>query len=141
MRKRCLDTNVLIDHFLHSLKPLLGKSSKDAEASARSLIAARNTDIILSPTAVEFLCGILNQDEMRLREAFLKPFHVLDQGRTLPEDWEEARRFAKHAGHHARPRDLGDCLITAIADRLNLEVETDDKGLRTQKGRTRQKRL
>lgn len=139
MRKRCLDTNVLIQHF-HEFRPLDTKGERDAELWARTRIAKRDTDLILSPVVVEFLCGVLNQHEMRLREAFLRPFKVADQERTTPEDWREARRLAKHPGFQASPRDLGDCLITAIGSRLNLEIVTLDRGLVRQAGRTRQHR-
>jgi hypothetical protein len=33
-----------------------------------------------------------------------------------------------------------DCLISAISDRLNLELVTEDKGLIRQRGRTRRRR-
>ncbi len=139
MPKRVLDTNILITHF-QQLRPLNDKGTGDAEEWARRLIKDKEADAIVSPIEVEFLCGVLNEHERRLRESYLRPFRVIDDRRTLPQDWQEARRVAKHPGFHTGPRDLGDCLITAISDRLNHEVITDDKGLLRQRGRTRQRR-
>jgi predicted nucleic acid-binding protein len=139
MPTQTLDTNLLIDHF-NRHRPLDGKSEKDAERWGRELIDDRDTKAILSPVEVEFLCGVVDEHEMRLREAFLRPFEVVDGHKTLPEDWKEARRVAKHPGYQPRSRDLGDCLLVAIASRLNLEIKTDDKGLKRQRGRTRQRR-
>jgi predicted nucleic acid-binding protein len=139
MPKRVLDTNILMAHF-HKLRPLDGKSPAASAEWAGRLMQDKESDAIVSPVVVEFLCGVLNQDERMLREGFLKAFRVIDGYRTLPEDWAEALRIAKHPGFHATPRDLGDCLITAISSRLRHEVLTDDKGLIQQRGRTRQRR-
>jgi predicted nucleic acid-binding protein len=137
--KRVLDTNILLAHF-HRLRPLDGKREAEAENWARTLIEDKQSDAIVSPVEVEFLCGVLNEHERRLRECYLRPFRVIDDHKTLPQDWQEAKRLAKHPGFRASPRDLGDCLITAISDRLKHEVITDDKGLVRQRGRTRQRR-
>ena len=139
MPKRVFDANILISHF-QQLRPLDGKGERDAEDWARTLITSRNGDAILSPVEVEFLCGVVNQHEMRLREAYLRAFKVVDDHKTLAHDWDEARRLAKHAGFQAEPRELGDCLISAISDRLNLELVTEDRGLIRQRGRTRHRR-
>lgn len=139
MPKRVLDTNILIAHF-HRLGPLDGKGPDEAEGWARGLIRDKETSAIVSPVVVEFLCGVLDERERELREGYLKAFEVIDEGKTLPQDWREARRLAKHPGFRPRSRDLGDCLILAICDRLKHEVVTDDKGLRRQHGRTRQRR-
>jgi predicted nucleic acid-binding protein len=130
---------VLIGHF-QLLRPLQGKKPADAEDWARSLIRDKDSNAIVSPVVVEFLCGVLKEEERILREAYLRPFRGVDDGRTLPEDWKEARRLAKHPGFHASPRDLGDCLIMAISERLRCEVVTYDKGQIRQRGRTRQRR-
>ncbi|MBX6313108.1 MAG: type II toxin-antitoxin system VapC family toxin [Isosphaeraceae bacterium] len=139
MPKRVLDTNILITHF-HLLRPLDGKGPGEAEDWARALIRDKASDAIVSPVEVEFLCGVLDEHERELREAYLRPFKVIDEHRTLPQDWQEARRLAKHPGFQASPRDLGDCLIVAIAERLKHVVVTLDKGLLRQQGRARQRR-
>src|SRR5438045_1938037 len=126
MPRRTFDTNILINHF-NRHRPLDGKNEQGAERWARVLIKDNDTNVILAPVAVEFRCGVLAGHEMGLRGAFLLPFEVIDEDRTLPEDWKEARRLAKHPGYQPRARDLGDCLLLAIAGRLNLQIMTDDK--------------
>jgi predicted nucleic acid-binding protein len=44
----------------------------------------------------------------------------------LPEDWQEAIRIASRVPRSPAPRQLGDCLIRAIAHRLKYEVFTSD---------------
>jgi predicted nucleic acid-binding protein len=121
---------------------------------ARALIAGEETDAIVTPVEIEVLAGVRNRHELELTESFLKTFRVIDQRRIIPADWEEARRLAKHIPRPhrprkgrgsgqtpaAEPRDLGDCLITAISRRLNHDVMTADKGLRRVEGRTRRRK-
>ncbi len=155
MPKRILDTNILIAHF-KGLKPLAERGPSDAEDWARVLIQDKGTNAIVSPVEIEILVGVQDPHELELTEAFLRPFAIIDERRVLPEDWEEARRIAKRVvrydrevprRHRRRPRernpktesrDFGDCLITAIASRLNCEVITDDQGLHRQAGRASQ---
>jgi predicted nucleic acid-binding protein len=139
MAKQTYDTNIFINHF-NRHRPLDGKGEKDAEGWAQALISDNDTKLFVSPVEIEFLCGVIDEHEMRLREAFLSKFEVVDDHKTLPEDWKEARRLAKHPGYQPRSRDLGDCLLLAITARLNLGIITDDKGLKRQRGRTRQRR-
>jgi len=139
MPRRILDTNILIDHF-RGLRPYAEKRPEDATAWAKELIKNRDADAILSPIEVEFLVGGVDRHEILMAEAYLSGFRVVDEHKTLAQDWEEARRLAKHVGHHAKPRDLGDCLIDAISNRLKYVVVTNDQGLRRQHGRTRQRR-
>lgn len=139
MARLCLDTQILILDF-NRHKPLTGKSEKDAQEWARSLIDQYQAPWSVSPVEVEFLCGISNEHERRLREAYFAQFQIADGHSTTPVDWQEARRIAKHAGHEPKPRDLGDCLILAIAKRLRLSIETRDVGMTRQSGRTRQQR-
>jgi predicted nucleic acid-binding protein len=139
MRKKVLDTNILIAHW-RRFAPYADKRPSDAEQWARSLIEGRETDAIVSPVAIEFLCKKVDRHQLELAEAFLNVFRIIDEGKLVPQDWQEARRLAKHAGPRARERDLGDCLISAIADRLNHDLITDDKDLIRQRGRTRRRR-
>ena len=139
MAKRVLDTNILVTGF-RELQPYASRRPADAERQAQGLLKSRDADGIVSPVEVEFLCGIVDRHQMELAEAYLEQFPVLDRGLTPVEDWSEARRLAKHIGYQAQPRDLGDCLITAIAARLRAEIVTDDKGLIRQQGRTRRRR-
>jgi len=139
MPKRNFDSNRLFDQF-RRLKPYAGQSPADAKRCAGELIEPFGTDAIVSPVEIEFLAGIVDPHEMDLAEAFLQRFRIIDERRTPPEDWLEARRIAKHVVRNSGRRDLGDCLIAAIADRLHHEVLTKDRGLIQQQGRTRQRR-
>jgi predicted nucleic acid-binding protein len=150
MKKRAFDTNILVTQ-LRKLRPFEEKTPADAESLARALIAAEESDAIVTPVEIEVLAGVRDRHELELTESFLNSFRVIDQRRILPADWEEARRLAKHIPRPyrppkgrgsaqtrvAEPRDLGDCLITAITRRLNHDVMTADKGLRRVAGRTR----
>ena len=130
MPKRALDTNKLIRHWKR-YRPAGEKTEAGAEAWAKKLILIERTDAIVTPVELEMLGGDLNERDRRLTRAFLKPFHVIDRGRILVEDWYEARRLVERipAGPAPRPRGLIDCLIRAIASRLNHEVLTDDQGM------------
>jgi predicted nucleic acid-binding protein len=139
MPLRIVDTNHLIDQF-RLLAPYVGKRLEDAVRLAEDLIKKLDSNAIVSPVEVEFLAGILDPREMSLAEAFLGRFRIIDERRILSEDWLEARRIAKHVLRDSGRRDLGDCLIAAIATRLRREVLTKDRGLRRQQGRTRQRR-
>jgi predicted nucleic acid-binding protein len=153
MPNRLLDTNVLIAHF-RGLHPYQEASPSVASNHAQELISKLNTDAIVTPVEIEMLAGARNRHEIELTEAFLKPFRLIDRRRILAEDWEEARRVSKYlpkqvhsssrrktrSEPNVQPRDLGDCLITAIARRLNYDVLTDDKGLIRQAGRTRRRK-
>src|SRR5438874_450153 len=100
MLRRVLDTNILIAHF-RGLQPYGGKRPEHARDKARVLIRDRETDAIVSPVEIEFLVGVVDRHEMVLAEAFLAEFRIIDGYSTSPQDWEEARRVAKHVGHHA----------------------------------------
>jgi predicted nucleic acid-binding protein len=104
------------------------------------LIKQLDTNSIVCPVELEFLAGITDPREMDLAEEFFKRFRIIDERRILPEDWLEARRIAKHVLKDSGRRDLSDCLIAAIVNRLRREVLTKDRGLRRQQGRTRQRR-
>ena len=120
MLRRVLDTNVL-SWISAAFNPTPQRGPQDARDRARLLIKDKNTDAILSAIEVEFLVGVVDRHEMELAEAYLAEFQVIDENNTLPQDWEEARRVARHIGHHATPRDLGDCLIIAICERLHYD--------------------
>lgn len=139
MPKRIFDSNRLIKQF-RLLRPYAGKNPADAKRCAGELIEAFGTDAIVSPVEIEFLAGIVDPHEMDLAEAFLQRFRIIDERRTPPEDWLEARRIAKHVVRNSGRRDLGDCLILAIAHRLHYDVSSSDGGLTRQQGRTQQHR-
>src|SRR5258706_4241842 len=123
-RFRILDTNVLISFWWRSRLWQL----KETEVTqwARRLIEVYNTNLIASPVRIEFLCGGQGRENLKLCLAYLHPFDVVDQGQIPRQDWQQAERFAKRIGRQGRPRKLGDCLLQAIAHRLNCEIITAD---------------
>jgi len=150
MLKRVLDTNRLN----RQLRKLRADSTReDASRLAQELIDLHETNAIVSPVEIEVLAGVRDPQELALTEEFLSHFVVIDAQRIPPDDWHTAKRLAKHVVRYDRDvprrdrrrareqnpkseaRDLGDCLITAIATRLGYEVDTEDKGLRRQAGR------
>ena len=137
------------------LKKLRSDSTRaDAEQLARKLIEIYDTKAIVSPVEIEVLAGVRDPHELELTEVFLGQFEIIDQRHIPPRDWEQAGIIAKRVVKYDRQvprrsrsrdreqnprtqaRNLGDCLITAIALRLNYAVLTDDRGLTRQAGRT-----
>ncbi len=139
MYDRIIDTNRLIRQF-RRLAPYASKTIQDAIRSAEHLISLLETDAILSPIEIEMIAGVVDRHEMTLTEAFLGRFRIVEERKILPRDWEEARRIAKHVGPDSARRQLGDCLISAIADRLHYEVLTSDRNMIRQQGRTRRRK-
>jgi len=144
MRKRILDTNRLIEYWWNRRRgrSVADISPNEAADWARDMIADLRNSNILTPVQLEFLCGAMNEKEVSLYQAFLGEFDVVDQGHITEDDWTKALQYARwvreqrgrrrrRAGprDRARPRDLGDCLIRAIADRLGYDVDTFDTGM------------
>lgn len=127
MKKQVLDTSILIAHW-HTCRTAARGMITPAVVRwwAESLIRLRETDAIVTPVYVEMLAGVTSAEECRLTRAFLEKFHRIDGGRIPEEDWAEAIRLAQRVPRNAKPRQLGDCLIRAIADRLNYAVFTLD---------------
>jgi predicted nucleic acid-binding protein len=131
MRRFLLDTSVLVQHWRRcraSKKPAEIKET-DAELWARRLIEIEDTNAMVTPVLLEYVCGVRDQLELSLARAYLKPFHSVDKGKTLVADWREARRLAERVPKSGRPRDFSDCLIKALAARLNYQVRTFDTGM------------
>jgi predicted nucleic acid-binding protein len=139
-----LDTNVLIRHWRRSRNGSLDdQSASDAEQWTRRLVEIQGTDAIVSPVAIEFVCGVNTHHEMTLARAYLGIFTIIDKGIVKEEDWSEARRMAERIPLDSAARDLGDRLIKAIANRLRHSVQTFDEGMprtrSTKEKRTRPK--
>ena len=130
MPKRVLDTNKLIRHWKR-FRPAGPKTEAGAEAWAMQLIRIELTDAIVTPVELEMLGGDLDDRDRRLTRAYLRPFRVIDRGRVIEQDWDHARRLVERIPNveAPRPRGLVNCLIRAIASRLNHEVWTDDQGM------------
>lgn len=124
-KAKILDTNVLINHW-HRFPEHKGRTPAALQAHAEELIEVQGTKLIVSPVLIEFLAGALSRKELDLYQAYLAPFEVLDRGNIPRQDWEEAKRFAQWIKNKGRKRKLGDCLIQAIASRLNCDVITSD---------------
>jgi predicted nucleic acid-binding protein len=139
MAKRVLDTNKLIRHWKR-FKPSGDRTPSGAKAWAETLIELEQTNAIVTPVELEMLGGDVSDRDRELTRAYLKPFQVIDNGRIIAEDWEEARHLIERIPRDPRPRGLTDCLIRAIADRLNYEVLSDDKGMPDRSSRRRRKR-
>jgi predicted nucleic acid-binding protein len=125
-----LDTNVLIRHWRRSVHgPLELLTVEQARRWANELIAIEECDAIVTPVALELICGARTNHEVRLSQAFLGVFRLIDGGKVTEGDWEEAHRLARRIPRGGRPRQLGDCLIQAIAKRLKFRVRTLDTGM------------
>jgi predicted nucleic acid-binding protein len=125
-----LDTNVLIRHWRRSAHgPLEQLTVKQVRKWATELIAIEECDAIVTPVALELICGARTNHEVRLSQAFLDVFRLIDDGKVTEGDWDEAYRLARRIPRGGRPRQLGDCLIQAIAKRLKFRVRTHDTGM------------
>lgn len=95
---------------------------------AARLIEARGSDAITSPTVIEMLCGTRQKHELDLTRVFLSKFRVIDEGHITEQDVIRAKHLAAELRHRGQtpPRDLVDCLIRAIAQRLKCDIDTND---------------
>jgi hypothetical protein len=150
---RILDSNILIGH-LRGLKNKAASGPGAALAHADDLIRSKESNCIVTPVLIEVLAGTSDPHDLALTEAFLSRFEIVDKRSITKADWKEAERIAKRVvrqdrkvprqlqkrGPQQRPRtggrDLGDCLILAIANRLHYDVDSNDQGLQRQDGRT-----
>jgi predicted nucleic acid-binding protein len=129
MPRRVLDTNILINHWgdacdRHRPRPV---TQHLARQWGRALVRLRETDAILTPIYLEYICGQQSRDRVILARAYLSIFDIVDGGSILEQDWEKARRLAERVLPDRSPRQLGDCLVRAICTRLRLDVATVDR--------------
>jgi predicted nucleic acid-binding protein len=124
-----LDSSILIDHWCRchaaARRPI---RVQDVRKWAADLITLRRTAAIVTPVYVEMIAGVSSREELKLTRAFLAEFECIDEGRIPEEDWDETIRVAQRVPRDGRPRQLGDCLIRAIANRLRYQVFTQDSG-------------
>lgn len=126
---RVYDTSVLIAKWRQRCyAPIQRYTAKDAVEWARELERIHGASHISTVVEIEFLAGFTNRSEMKLARLFLGHFANADEGRILKADWDKARNLAERIPRDGRPRQLGDCLLAAIARRLTLEVVTLDAG-------------
>jgi hypothetical protein len=128
MIKKILDTSILLGHWqrCRAGRRLEDFSIIDVQDWARELIELRQTNRIVAPVEIEMLAGVTFRYELQLTRAFLDMFVILDERRIPEQDWSEARRLAQRVPRDGQPRQLGDWLIRAIANRLRHDVDTFD---------------
>jgi predicted nucleic acid-binding protein len=133
MTKTVLDTSVLLDFWHRRVGNAWEEMALDAaRAIAEPLIRVEQTRAIVTPVRLEVLCGGRTAHEVALFDAYLSAFDVVDRGDVLRQDWELAEQLARRIPRnwrlHGKRRQLGDCLIRAIAKRLRYDVRSHDKG-------------
>lgn len=128
MTKRLLDTSVLIAHWRRRSTKRSEQTASHAAAFAADLIEKVGSSAIATPVFIEFIAGFRSNQELKLAEAYLAEFEVIDRQDIPPSDWRDAIRLAKRVPKDRKPRQMGDCLLRAIATRLNYEVFTHDQG-------------
>ncbi len=99
-----------------------------AKAWALQLIEVYRSNAIVTLVAIEFLVGFTSRGELLKAEAFLSCFECIDLQHIPKEDWQDTFRLARRIPRVGKRRQLGDCLIRAIANRLRREVITGDAG-------------
>jgi len=126
--KKILNTSILINHWgdCGGNSPA-GHSANEAAQWAARLVELRGIDAIVTPVYLEFVVGMLTAHQLELARAYLARFRIIDGGQVLPEDWVEARRIGERVPRKPRRRQMGDCLIQAIANRLRHDVDTADR--------------
>lgn len=128
MKKFILDSSILIAHWRQQRSKWRGAMSLEGVIGwAKQLMEFHDTKAIVTPVYVEVVAGVTSRHELPLTKAFLGKFERVDKGNIIRDDWDDAIRLAQRIPRHGGPRDLGDCLIRAIADRLRYEVKTLDK--------------
>ncbi|WP_145281385.1 PIN domain-containing protein [Pirellulimonas nuda] len=132
---RILDTSVLIQ-FWATKRPSPGycPTQKEAAEWAADLIQTHGTRSLVTPVCIEMLAGCTNSDSLLATRAFLAAFEVVDDGSLSKETVVLATSIAERIPHggrrqDVRKRDLGDCLIRALADRHSRDVLTLDRGM------------
>jgi predicted nucleic acid-binding protein len=125
MRQRILDTSFLISFW--NRRGGQPDDVEQARAWGYELVELERTNSIVSPVYLEFVCGARSQKDLIAAEAFLSSFDIRDGWDVRSADLNEARRIARRVPRDGRPRQLGDCLIKAIANRLRCEVVTRDE--------------
>jgi predicted nucleic acid-binding protein len=129
---KILDTSILIHHWHQALQrartsPSANRTGEQTVRSwARDLARVRQSKAILTPIYIEFMAGAKSAKDIRLFRSYLSEFVILDDGKVFKTDWDVALQIAERVPPDGKPRQLGDCLIRALARRLNCEVVSKD---------------
>jgi predicted nucleic acid-binding protein len=122
-----LDTSELIQNWRHWRGRERGALSRHSVKNwARELASLHDTNEIVTPVYIEFIGGARSKAELDLFHAYLTEFRIIDDGRVLPVDWSHTERLARRISAGGKSRDLGDCLIAALAVRYRGVVQTQD---------------
>ena len=125
MSRSLLDTSVLIHNWRRlSGGRVRGRTEQEARDWANAVIGFYNTSTVATPVIIEFVAGARTGGELSLFRAYLDQFDVIDKGVVLRQDWDLARRIAERIPRDGKPRQLGDCLIRAVAQRFSCDVVT-----------------
>jgi len=128
MARLLLDTSALISNWRFcSGGSLQRKTEQQARAWADRLAQLYETRDVVTPVVIEFLAGVRSNHELVLARAYLSGFHVVDEGRILQSDWARAQQIAERVPRDGKPRQMGDCLIRAVAERLRYAVISSDE--------------
>ncbi len=124
MARSILDTSVLIRHWIagRGNTPFVDITEREARRWADQVIELHQTKAIVTPVVVEMIAGVRSRQELKLLRAFLGRFEVVDERHIPAQDWQETERIAQRVPRDGKPRQMGDCLIRAIANRLRYEV-------------------
>ncbi len=93
---------------------------------AADLIAFYGSNAIVTPIYLEVVGGVTDRRELALTLVFLGRFRCVDERDIPADDWRDAERIARRIPRKRTPRDMGDCVIRAIANRLKYAVHTFD---------------
>lgn len=127
MARRVLDTSVLIKHWHDRSQRGRGSPATDW---AEELFKIWQSNETVTPVVIEFLCGATSGEELADYREFLSGFKIIDNGLISAQDWQEAKQMAERVPRDGKRRQLGDCLVMAISQRLSREVVTHDRRMR-----------
>ena len=126
MARSVLDTSYLIQWWRKKNSATRKVTERMIVKWANELQAMHETNAIVTPVVIEFIAGAQSRQESQHFEIYLDQFDIVDRGQITADDWKKARQFAKRIPRNGKPRQLGDCLISAIAQRLHHDVLTLD---------------
>ena len=108
MAKRIFDTSYLIGHW--RIFPKATKRTTDnMRAWSEKLIDQYGTRQIVTPVYIEMVAGVTSSDELKLTQAYLDPFEIIDEGKIPKRDWDEAKVMSQRVAPKGGKRQLGDC--------------------------------
>ena len=126
MAKRIFDTTYLMLHW-KTFPKTTRRTTENMRSWAEKFISQYGSRRIVTPVYIEMVAGVTSSDELKLTHAYLDPFEIVDEGKIPKGDWDEAKRMAQRVAPNGGKRQLGDCLVRAIANRLNCDVLTSDR--------------